>query len=145
MWALIVWMGMGCAPKHAVSGRDAEALVDRVVTAVGAQDWATVLAVADPSLAEVQLGEVGIGRPQFVAELLGLHSEGNSLDVDADGLDAADLGRLRSLSPRRPWARRADGAVIVTGEAAQEGGRVLRFELTIQQTEWGLRLTGGVG
>lgn len=113
-----------------------------VEAAVEAHRWADVLAMADPAHRETQLGEMGMGEPQYVAELLGLNTVGNAV-ADESPPAWPDLERIADIEFTS--ARQERGRWMVDGTARLEDGRVLRVGAQAVQRPDGFRLTGAVG
>jgi hypothetical protein len=124
--------------RGAVDGFAAE-----VVALANRDRWDELLARAEPSHRDVQLDRMGMGVDQYLAELFGLHTVGNSIDPAGDGLDAADLRRVGTFVVH---GTRANGSLVeVFGAVEVEGQGTLSFTFTVIATPDGYRLTGDVG
>ncbi len=72
------------------------ALVDAIGALVAKHDWKAVLAHCDPSHYKVQVDQMGMGEPQYVAEALGLHAVGNSIAGES-GIAWDDINRISKI------------------------------------------------
>jgi hypothetical protein len=113
-----------------------------VETNLEAHAWDRVLSLADPEHRRVQVEEVGIPEPQYVAELLGLHREGNDIGR-GEGVGWEELVRLPPVRLARV-ERREDGYTL-RGTVLMADGEVLELEGWIVRRDGRFRLTGGVG
>ncbi len=105
--------------------------------------WEEILATADSAHYAIQVDEMGIPEPQYVAELFGLHRVGNNIG-GGDPIQWADLNRietvhLTSLEVDDP------GGWSVRGEALLKDGSRLNVHMMIIPRGQRFRLTGGVG
>ncbi|CAN5617887.1 hypothetical protein BH23BAC4_BH23BAC4_11770 [soil metagenome] len=118
------------------------AFARQVQQVILAHDWEAVVARAEPGHYESQVGSLGMGEPQYVAELFGWNTVGNSVAGEGP-ITWADLERIREVA--------LDAAVPVNGEYELQGTvrlddgsrRDLRARITRTQT--GFALTGAVG
>ena len=105
--------------------------------------WERVLAAADTAHYRVQVLEMGMSEPQYVAELLGLHMVDNNIGggepIEWDHLRRINALRFETLeaSAPREWVAR--------GHVELEGGERLDVEAIIRQREGDFRLSGAVG
>lgn len=116
-------------------------MADKVVKSVDQGSWLSLTRFADADHKQAQVGR-GMGVPQYVAELLGLHSVGNSLSTGVITDD--DLNRVRDLSFSK--AERSGNIVTLTGKATVSegsGARTLRTSIDIDISS--MKLTGGLG
>lgn len=104
--------------------------------------WQELLAVSDPDHYRVQVVEHGMPEPQYVAELFGLHSVGNSIERGAT-LAWADLERIGSVELHE--MERSGDAHRLTGTVSLDDGGTLELQARIRRTDGRYVLTGGVG
>lgn len=121
-------------------------MADKVARSVDQGSWISLARYADPGHKKTQK-DLGVTTPQYIAELLGLHSVGNNLD-DGDGITADDMSRLRDLSFTRA-ERTSPDVVTLFGEARVDVDgeqRTMRAQIDIDISNPGkMRLTGAVG
>ncbi len=119
-------------------------MADKVVKSVDQGSWLSLTRFADADHKKMQTG-LGMSVPQYVAELLGLHTVGNSLNTGA--ITADDMSRVRDLSFSK--AERSGDVVTLTGKATigeGSGVRTLRTRIDIDISDAAqMKLTGGMG
>jgi hypothetical protein len=146
--AVLALLLTACGPKQLrVPGDPAlQGFLDGVLSAVARHDWDTLYDACDERHVQTQVGEFGMSRGQYLAEILGLNFVDNRIDDDGDGADEGDLARILRLEPAGPVRPTADGSpTTVRGRAVLTDGTTLRFELMVHPTPDGPKLTGGVG
>lgn len=145
-----------CGPKVAPAPAAASATDPRVVAFASEvvdlaerHSWNAIVERADEAHRATQIGDMGMTTEQYVAEVFGLHTVGNSIDAADDGVDAADLARLGHFAvtdvvdvPDDDRGARTD----VHGTVQVNGARPLHFTLeVVVRPDGQLRLTGAVG
>lgn len=104
-------------------------------------DWLALLDHADPKHREAQLA-AGVTHVQYVAELLGLFYDGNSIAGEDKVLETTDLNRIRQIAWKRKG--RADGEFqSIFGTVTLDDGESLLIEITWRKTPEGGYLLGG--
>lgn len=107
-------------------------------------DWLALLEWAEDGHRETQLG-LGMSHAQYIAELLALNWENNSINADPNtALDESDLNRIKKVTWRTQEGR-GDGRTAVTGTVRLKGFKTLLISTEWVETEEGWRLTGAVG
>lgn len=147
MLALTLAAALAASPAPKVKGdASLQTFLRDVWSDVDARAWDRLLTRSDDEHRATQLDGMGMSPAQYVAELLGLHTVGNSIDAAGDGVTWSDLDALQTLKAagtiRVP---REEGPVTVQGSARTTDGRTLRLELLVIPTTRGWRLSGGVG
>lgn len=105
--------------------------------------WERVLEAADNKHHSVQVLEMGMSEPQYVAELFGLHMVDNNIGggepIEWDHLRRINALRFETLEASAPheW--------IARGHVELDGGERLDVEAIITQREGAYRLSGAVG
>ncbi len=147
-WALMFGVLLaGCAPK-ASPGLAQEVPVETFVREVAdlaeQHAWNAIDERADEAHRKTQIHQLGMSTEQYVAELLGLHTVGNSIDAKGDGIEANDLARIHEVLVE---------AVSLVGDVFEahgvvvlKGGARLTFTLIVTTAPDGtFRLSGAVG
>lgn len=136
----------GCAhtPRPpAVSGVAAlDTFVWEVAQSLETHDWQFVLASADPEQYGTQVVELGMGEPQYVAELFGMHHVDNNIKR-GDVVTWADLERIGTVTIYE--VEQSGEAYRLHGDVQLSDGTSLRLQAGIQEQGGRYRLTGGVG
>ncbi len=105
-------------------------------------EWLSLLDLADAKHRETQIG-MGMSHAQYIAELLGLNFEGNSLTEKDEQIDQSHLSKIRQVELKR---RKQDGEwIAVIGTVTLSDGTVLILEVNLQKQDSGYVLTGAVG
>ncbi len=98
--------------------------------------------MADTSHYRTQVIELGLGEPQYVAELFGLHRVDNDIKrgevVQWSDLERIESVRMRELTP-------INGQYRLEGSVILEDGSDLELQSLIGRSEDRYVLTGGVG
>ncbi len=111
-------------------------------TNVEAHKWGPVFGQCSPMHYKTQIMTSKIAPPQYIAEILGLHSEGNSIK-EGKKLGYEDLKRIKTLSYDTVDF---DGKMItVTGNTTLQDDTELKINLLIEIIDNKYRLTGAVG
>ena len=135
---------VGCSGTGKLSSDPAmNTFLEEVRSVVEGHDWPGVLEVVDRENYETQVRGMGIGEPQYVAELLGLHMVDNSIRrgervewSDLERIDDVMFDRMRSTGD---WWE-------VEGSVRLDDGTRLHLNLMVMQDREGRYwLTGGVG
>ncbi|MEM0969285.1 MAG: hypothetical protein AAGJ31_08055 [Verrucomicrobiota bacterium] len=115
-----------------------------VETAVELHDWLALLDLTEPTYRETQTSLMG--HAQFIAELLGLNFQGNSLLPDGgDRMKSEHLSRIRQVEWKRPSPGTSDGVQGMLGTVILDDGTTLLIEVQFQEEGDRLLLTGAVG
>ena len=147
-WALLFGVLLaGCPPKvspDVAQDVPVETFVREVADLAEQHSWNAIVERADDAHRTIQLHQMGMNTEQYVAELLGLHTVGNSIDATGDGIDADDLARIQEVLveevPVVGDGFEAHGVVVL------KGGARLRFTLVvITPPDGSFRLSGAVG
>ncbi|MBM4370354.1 MAG: hypothetical protein FJ098_01785 [Deltaproteobacteria bacterium] len=127
----------------ALQGKDdLRGFLTGVAQEIRTHDWEGLLRRASPPHYESQVTDLGMGHPQYLAELLGLHTVGNSIKrgETVTWSDLKRLDRVRFLELDDGF-----GVIIIRGEALLADGSTLKLELWIGFLGGEHVLTGGVG
>jgi hypothetical protein len=107
-----------------------------------AHQWQSILVGADPDHFRIQVAEGGMGEPQYVAELFGLHRVDNNIRrgdtvawEDLERIESVDLQQIEQIGDR----------YRLTGSARLRDGTTLDLQAQILERNGRFRLTGGVG
>ncbi len=138
-----------CRPQSCVRDTDLAtggvtlaAFLADVKRATEAHDWNTLTALCSPEHRRSQMGELHQDRMTYLAEILGVHAAGNS--VNDNQVTAADLATLGAIT-YVDIVKANDGFAVV-GLIARKDAPPLRIELTVTPAAGGhFWLTGGVG
>ena len=110
-----------------------------------AHDWGGFLARCDKENQHIQLGELGMGAPQYIAEMLGLHEVGNSLTPGGERLTQSHLDRVTAFeaftceaSPI--WTYTLRGRVVL-----DDGSRLRTTIDVLQRPDGSFVIMGAVG
>jgi len=109
---------------------------------VETHDWEALLTRASPPHRYAQVEGMGMGLPQYLAELMGLHMVGNSIK-QGDSVTYGDLDRLAKI--RFTELDEDLGVLIIRGEAILTDGSFLKIELWVATLGGEHVLTGAVG
>lgn len=143
---LLVLLVTGCASAPAGSSlTDDPAVAEfarEIERGLEAHAWGELLALPDPDHYRIQVSEGGMGEAQYLAELFGLHSVGNSIKR-GETVTWADLERIEEVTLTR-LAESATGYDL-HGRVTLTGGGELELQGRIIEADGRLRLTGGVG
>jgi hypothetical protein len=136
------------APSTARADPVVDAFVAEVVANAESHAWTAVLEHCEEAHRNTQIG-MGIKMEQYVAEIFGLHTVGNSIARAHDGIDDKDLDRLHHFVVTEVLDVADDGRgnrFDARGTVDVKGGTPLKFTLEIVVRPDGqLRLTGAVG
>lgn len=135
----------GCAPRDPAPVSDNPRLnsfVQQVARNLETHAWQEILAAADRGHYQTQVTEHGMGEPQYVAELFGLHRVGNNIKRNGV-VQWADLERIGSVELEK--LTRSGGEHQLTGSVVLEDGTLLQLQAQIVQVQDQFVLTGGVG
>ncbi len=113
-----------------------------VAREVSRHDWEAVTSRASPPHRYAQVDGMGMGLPQYVAELMGLHNVGNSIKR-GEIVTWEDMDRLARI--RFTEVDEDSGVLIVRGEALLLDGSVLKIEIWVATLGGEHVLTGAVG
>ncbi len=113
-----------------------------VASELQGHQWEAFIGHASPPHRYAQVDDMGMGLPQYAAELLGLHNVGNSIKqgemVTWDDMDR--LARIRFTEVDDDM-----GVLIIRGEALLHDGTTLKIELWVATLGGEHVLTGAVG
>ena len=154
--ALVLTLGLVIGCSGARGGGDAIATIEHhlegremlrtfllaVADEVQRHDWDALVERASPPHRQAQVEDLGMGLPQYAAELLGLHTVGNSIKQGGI-ITWADLDRLVRI--RFTEVDEDLGVLILRGEAQLDDGSVLKIEIWVGTLGGEHVLTGGVG
>lgn len=105
-------------------------------------DWDAFVGHASPPHRYAQVEDMGMGLPQYAAELLGLHTVGNSIK-QGDMVTWEDMDRLARI--RFTEVDEDLGVLILRGEALLLDGSTLKIEIWVATLGGEHVLTGAVG
>jgi len=105
-------------------------------------DWDSLLTRASPPHRDAQVDGMGMGIPQYVAELMGLHNVGNSIKRGEE-VTLEDMNRLARI--RFTEVDEDLGVLIIRGEALLQDGTALKIEIWVGTLGGEHVLTGAVG
>ncbi|MEX2569744.1 MAG: hypothetical protein WD737_00460 [Gemmatimonadota bacterium] len=132
----------GSEPEPRQRADDVETLVAHLQEDVEAHTWQNILSMSDPAHYRIQVVEMGIPEPQYVAELLGLHGSDNDIQ-EGDTLDWADLERISTVSIQAP--SNDEPPYRLSGTAVLDDGSTLRLDVQVSEIRGRFVFTGGVG
>jgi hypothetical protein len=107
-----------------------------------AHQWQSILVAADSDHFRIQVVEGGMGEPQYVAELFGLHHVDNNIRR-GDSVAWADLERIESVDLQR--IEQVGDRYRLSGSVRLRDGTTLDLQAQILERNGRYRLTGGVG
>ncbi len=113
-----------------------------VASEIERHDWEALVAHASPPHRYAQVDDMGMGLPQYAAELLGLHNVGNSIKL-GEMVTWQDMDRLARV--RFTEVDDDMGVLIIRGEALLHDGSTLKIELWVATLGGEHVLTGAVG
>ncbi len=113
-----------------------------VAQEVELHEWEALMKRASPPHRYAQVDDMGMGLPQYLAELMGLHMVGNSIK-QGDTVTYGDLDRLAKI--RFTELDEDLGVLIVRGEVLLTDGSTLKIELWVATLGGEHVLTGAVG
>lgn len=155
MGLFLVLLVSGCGPAHqgdssAVSAIDPvlkgrgplRQLLVAVATDVANHDWDGFLGRCSEMHFAAQVEDMGMGRPQYIAEMLGLHMVGNSIKL-GEMVQYSDLDRLTGV--RFDTVEEAYGVMIIKGQAFLKDEPPLKLEIWVSNIGGELKLTGALG
>jgi hypothetical protein len=116
-------------------------LLSQLEDLIELHDWLGLLDFSDPEHREKQIRS-GVGHAQYVAELLGLFFEGNSIAGDDGKIDTPDLDAIRQVIWKRK-GRAESGYEAVLGTAQLKDGESLLLELRWRKLPSGGYVLGG--
>lgn len=105
-------------------------------------DWDALVGRASPPHRNAQVDGMGMGLPQYAAELMGLHNVGNSIK-QGEIVTWEDMNRLARI--RFTEVDEDSGVLIVRGEALLLDGSTLKIEIWVGTLGGEHVLTGAVG
>lgn len=105
-------------------------------------DWTSLIERASPAHYNAQVEGMGMEHPQYAAELMGLHSVGNSITL-GDLVRYSDLDRIVHI--RFTGMETEHGWIVIKGEAFLSDSTVLRIQIDVAKEGAKLVLTGAVG
>jgi hypothetical protein len=105
-------------------------------------DWDAFVGHASPPHRYAQVDDMGMGLPQYAAELLGLHNVGNSIK-QGEMVTWHDMDRIARV--RFTEVDDDMGVLIIRGEALLHDGTTLKIELWVATLGGEHVLTGAVG
>lgn len=120
------------------------AFLARVARAAEGHDWQALLALAAAEHRAAQIDQLGMTEPAYLAELLGLHYVGNSLDGDDVGVTLDKLATIAKLEPT-DVAATGRGTFDVTGWVTLTTGVRLRLTLHVTREAGRFALFGALG
>lgn len=137
----------GCASqRQQIRLSDDERLnsfLEDVREAVETHAWEDLLEAADDEHHRLQVVEMGMSEPQYLAELLGLHMVDNDIGdgeaIEWEHLDGIETLRFDELDDRAPRAW------VVRGYTVLADGRRLDVQADVVQRNGRYQLRGGVG
>ena len=109
---------------------------------VSRHDWEALVGRASPPHRYAQVDDMGMGLPQYAAELMGLHNVGNSIK-QGEMVTWEDMDRLARI--RFTEVDEDLGVLIVRGEALLLDGTALKIEIWVATLGGEHVLTGAVG
>jgi|GEM_PF-6968460 len=130
------------APKPRKPSPRAVHFIKAVRVQLMRHDWKGLLAKADPQHLKTQR-KMGMGDAQYLAELFGLHSAGNSIER-AGTITLGDLARIRKVAIVSMTADR-QGIVTATGYVVLADRVKLKLVMTIRPLGRRYVLFGAVG
>lgn len=133
------------APAAAPAAQDpAQEFLAEVEGVVELHDWLRLLDLAEPQHREAQLKR-GVSHAQYVAELLGLNYEGNTLQPAGQALASEHLLRIRQITWKRRGRDGAQGSQSMLGTVTLSDGGELLIEVQYVRVGAGFRPTGAQG
>jgi hypothetical protein len=110
---------------------------------VAAHDWKKLLSLASSGHKHTQLVEVKQDEPTYLAELLGVHTVGNS--IAKDHVTLADLESIRSIEVAEVFESENPHDTEITGLVHLMSGATLHLYMAVVKEDDHFVLTGGVG
>ncbi len=143
---LLVGATSGCAPRLRspafADTPELNAFAREIERSLEAHDWPSLLAAADPDHYRIQAVEGGMGEPQYVAELFGLHRVDNNIKR-GDTVTWSDLERIESVTLQQ--VQPTGDRYRLRGHVRLTDGATLELLAQILEQRGRYRLTGGVG
>lgn len=144
--ALSVLLLASCAsaPRASPLSGDPEldAFARQVEEDLESHAWQDLLASADPEHYRTQVVDGGMGEPQYLAELFGLHTVGNNIK-QGEVVSWGDLERIDTVTLREVSG--SEGSYRLHGSVGLVGGGELELRATLVESRGRWRLSGGVG
>ena len=126
------------APVPAPAGAFTEAekdILSQFEDIIELHDWLALLDHVDPKHRDARTGS-GVSHAQYVAELLGLFYDGNSIAGEDGKVEGADLSRIRQISWKRKGRAEGDSQSVF-GTVTLDDGDSLLIEIHWRQTQGG--------
>jgi hypothetical protein len=124
--------------------QDEKDLLAQLEDLIELHDWLGLLDQTDPQHREQQL-KAGITHAQYVADLLGLFFDGNSIAGDNGKVETMDLDLIRQVSWKRK-GRTENGMESILGTVQLKDGESLLLEVRWRKTPaGGYVLSGPLG
>lgn len=142
---VMMFCAAGCAPRSPAPLTEDPGLnsfAQHVAHRLEAHAWQDILAATDQEHYQTQVVEHGMGEPQYVAELFGLHRVGNNIKR-GDVVQWADLERIESVELQELTHR--SGEQQLRGSVTLGDGTSLQLQARVVEVQDGFVLTGGVG
>ena len=142
---LLIPLAAGCTPRGSALLSDEpglNAFVREAARSLEAHDWQQILAIADRNHYRTQVVEHGMGEPQYVAELFGLHRADNDLKR-GEAVRWSDLERIASVELQSVTSQGEQH--LLTGIVTLEGGHTLALQARVERVQDRFVLTGAVG
>jgi len=131
------------APAGAFSTAEKE-LLEQFEEIIELHDWLALLDHVDAKHRDARVGP-GVTHAQYVAELLGLFYDGNSIAGEDGKVESADLVRIRQISWKRKGRAEGDSQSVF-GTVILDDGESLLLEIHWRPTpDGGYILTGTAG
>lgn len=142
--SLLVGLGLAFSP-NLIAQETPDPLAQTLETIeanIELHEWLSLLDLAEPNHRKTQL-DLGMKHAQYIAELLGLNYEGNSIAGEDNVVGQDDLSQIRQVE----WKRRKHEAewISVMGTVTMSDGEVLLLEINLLKSDGGYVLTGAVG
>jgi hypothetical protein len=129
-------------PNLALGGKKLSAFLAQVKRASEAHDWPGLLALCSAVHKKSQITDMHQPREAYLAEILGVHVVGNSLNDDA--VTFADLARIGTIT-YVDVSMEGNGWFAVLGTVTIKDHPPLRLELHVATENGQFRLSGAVG
>ncbi len=119
-----------------------ESALQAIEAKIELHDWLGLLDMADPEHRNAKISD-NVSHAAFLAGLLGLNHEGNSLAGKHGLIRQAELSQIRQVEWKRRKPLSAGKTTMVLGTATLHEGEVLVLEIHLTKHGAGYLLTGG--
>jgi hypothetical protein len=144
-WGLVVGSVVPSWAQVSPFSEEEKTFLAALEEAIEMHDWLALLDWSDPEHRAKQTGG-GMGHAQYVAELVGLFYDGNSIAGEDGKVTQEDLTLVKQVQWKRKGPVLGNGAVSVFGTATLTDGQTLLLEIQLKKTADGkLVLTGAMG